>query len=219
MDLLSIPRSLMNFSQEIPDILPFERIEQLFEVFNGLFFLFFSYSKYIFALILFLLGFLSLFKFRGIYRNEKISSGLKDLKNNDWKDKVKKTNVIVGMIYIFMSFGIIFNFFTYILIWVLDPLPDKLIFEFMDISGIFDPEYLYHLSDINSSTLNPFEKTFYYFLALISFVGIIQIVVCVYYIIKDGTIIKHPARMISLLLGGVVEGILVGFTTALLFFV
>ncbi|TFF98353.1 MAG: hypothetical protein EU541_06930 [Promethearchaeota archaeon] len=210
----------MDIPYDYPSILPFEQLEKLFQVINGLFFLFFSYSKYIFAFILILLGFLTLLKFRGIYRDERARGRVNERKNNDWKEKIKKTYIITGMIYIFMGFGVIFNFLTYVLIWILEPLPDKLIFEFMNVSGIFDSDYLYHLSDIqNNSTINPFEKTFYYGLAFISFIGILQIIVCIYFIIKQGNIIKNPIKMITILIGGVAEGILAGFTTSLLFFI
>lgn len=219
MDPSFIFGSFMNILFEPPYFLFFEKVEQLFNIINGLFFLFFLYSKYIFALILIILGLMTLLKFRGYHRKERVMGGIKEFKNKDWKEKMKKTYIIVGLIYIFMGFGIIFNFLTYILIWMLEPLPDKFIFEFLKVGGVLDPEYLAHLSDINHSTINPYERAFYYFLALISFLGILQIMVGIYFIIKQGNIIKNPIRIFFMIMGGIIEGILAGFTTSLLFFI
>lgn len=217
--ILLISHFYLNILFASPSFLSFEDVERLFNIINGLFFLFFSYSKYIFALILIILGLETLLKFRGIYRHERVVGKIKDIKNKDWTEEMKKTYVIVGLIYVFMGFGIVFNFLTYILIWILEPLPDRFIFEFLTASNVLDPKYLSRLSDINSHTINPYERTFYYLLALISFLGILQIMVGIYFIIKQGNVIKNPTRIFFMIMGGIVEGILAGFTTSLLFFI
>lgn len=216
---LFILNFFINILLEIPSFLSLEHVEHFFNIINGLFFLFFSYSKYIFAGILLILGLETLLKFRGIYRHERVMGRIKDIKNKDWKTKMKKTYIIVGLTYIFMGFGIVFNFLTYILIWILEPLPDRFIFKFLSVSGVMDPEYLSHLSDINNNAINPYERTFYYSLALTSFLGILQIMVGIYFIIKQGNLIKNPTRIFLMIMGGIVEGILAGFTTSLLFFI
>lgn len=88
----------LNILLESPSFLSFEDVERLFNIINGLFFLFFSYSKYIFTLILIILGLETLLKFRGIYRHERVVGKIKDIKNKDWTEEMKKTYVIAGLI-------------------------------------------------------------------------------------------------------------------------
>ncbi len=217
MTILFLNHLLMNKSLKFPPILYPKTFEIIFQIINSLFFLFFSYLKYIFAFILILLGTLILLKFRGIHRHDRLINDSEDSRN-DWKVNLTKSHIMTGTLYIFMGFGIMFNFLTYILIWLLEPLPDRLVFEFIAASWIFDSEYIYCLSDINS-TLNSYEQTLYFSLALISFISILQIVLCIWFIIKEGNIIKNPIKIFSILMSGIVEGIFAGFTTSLFFFI
>ncbi|GAH64186.1 unnamed protein product, partial [marine sediment metagenome] len=47
-----------------------------------------------------------------------------------------KPRIFLGSFYIVFAFGILFNWFTYFLIIVLDPLPDRFIFNYIEFAGI-----------------------------------------------------------------------------------
>ena len=110
-----------------------------------------------------------------------------------------------------MGFGIIFNFFIYFLIIILDPLPDRLLFEFINFSFSIDPKALNRFQDINKAKY-PHEKTIYYILAMMSYVALLDIFICVYLIIINNNINKKTFEMLFV---GITFGILAGWTTCL----
>ena len=123
-----------------------------------------------------------------------------------------KSRLILGSLYIVFAFGILLDWFTYFLLAVLDPLPDRFIFNFISLSGIIDPFALNRISDI-SNTVYPYEKTIYYGVAILSFLALLTIVISLWQIInKEGTITK---KSIVSLITGLVTGLLAGFTTCL----
>ena len=110
----------------------------------------------------------------------------------------------------------VFNYLTYFLIWVLDPLPDRLIYNFLTFSGI-DPFYLNGIIDISLSQF-PHEKTIYYCFSFISLMAILQILLSLWYLINNNRIITNPRKTFLWLISGIMEGILFGFNTYLPFF-
>ncbi len=110
-----------------------------------------------------------------------------------------------------MGFGIIFNFFIYFLIIILDPLPDRLLFEFINFSVKIDPQDLNRIKDINRAKY-PHEKTIYYIVAMASYVALLDIFICIYSIIINNNINK---KTFEILFGGIILGILAGWTTCL----
>ena len=109
-------------------------------------------------------------------------------------------------------FGILLDWLTYFQLAVLDPLPDRLLFNFISLSGIIDPYAINSISDI-SKTVYPYEKTIYYGVAILSFLALVTIVISLWQIInKEGTITK---KSIISLITGIVIGLLMGFTTCL----
>jgi len=197
------------FNVDLPVVL-----EESIEICNELFSHFFWYAKYIFSIILILLGVSTLLRFRGIYRRQKISElGQKKEKPN-LKEKLGKAYVVMGTAYIFLGFGIIFNFLTYILIWCLEPLPDQYLFNIIDYLELFETEEIIRIFDLNNTT-NSFEELIFHIVALVSFVSNIQIASTVWFLLKDGIPIGNPVSTYLFLLTGIVEGILVGFTTCL----
>ncbi|MBD3195674.1 MAG: hypothetical protein GF317_11490, partial [Candidatus Lokiarchaeota archaeon] len=189
----------------------FMGLENLCEVINGFFILFFSYVKYIFAIILLIIGLMTLFRQRGIYKLERLRTHSKNLMEQSVKDKLKQTHVILGMIYICMSLGIIFKYFTICLMWILEPLPDGFIFSFINFFEGINPEYIERLSDLDAA-LYPHEKTVFFVLAFFSFTSLIQIFVSVWTIINNGNRMGNPKMVYTLLFTGLVEGMLAGFT-------
>ena len=125
----------INLDNPISEI--FLGIEKLCELFNEFFLIFFTYIKYIFAFVLIIIGLMTILRYRGIYSIEKLKQQSKLVGNESWKEKLKQTHVFLGMIYLLMGFGIIFNYITYILIWSFDPLPDRFIFRFINFIQFF----------------------------------------------------------------------------------
>ncbi|TXT67322.1 MAG: conserved membrane protein of unknown function [Promethearchaeota archaeon] len=212
--LLSFTNS--SFSTIIPDVV--NGLEELCIEINEFLLLLFGYLKYLFALLLMILGGMTLLKVRGVYLMERLRNKSKFDENESFKDKIKKTHVILGMAYMFMGFGLIFNYLIYILIWVLEPLPDKLFFQFIDIGGFIEPQYILRIS-IYDFAIAPHEKTIYLCLAYISLISLITITVSIWFLSKGGDMLNHPKGSFSVFIGGVMAGILAGFTTCLPFLI
>jgi len=194
----------------------FYSIDQFLPNFNDLFIeinsfieLFFGYMKYIFFGILLIIGILTLLSLRGKYFLERIRYSKEEkLANNP----MTKPRLILGTIYIVFAFGFLLDWFTFFLLVVLDPLPDRLIFNFITLSGTIDLFALNNVSAISKTTL-PYEKTIYYGVAIVSFMALLTIVISLWQIInKERPVTK---KSIISLMSGVVMGLLAGFTTCL----
>ena len=169
----------------------------------------FLYLKFILVFILFMIGLLTIFKYRGFWRAFKFKEyGEEDTK--DMGEKIKEPNVILGIAYIAMGFGILFNYLTLFLIWLLDPLPDGFIFAFLNFSGDIDPESIDRLSDLKRAKY-PHEKTIYYCVAYASFGAFLNLILGVRFIIL--TTNKSHKTSFALLMSGLSMGVFTGFTT------
>lgn len=189
-------------------------LEDYIIVCNQFFSTFFGYLKYILSIILILLGIFTLLRYRGIYRTQKKMELGEKREKIPIKEKLGKAYVIVGMAYIFLGFGIIFNFLTYILFWCLDPLPDQYIIYIVDFLDIFESEDIIRVFDL-VKTKNPFEEFIFYIIALFSLLAFMQVAISIWFITRDGTPLGNPMVTYLSLIAGIIEGILVGFTTCL----
>ena len=198
-----ITRIFYGINQFLPNF------DDLFITINSFIELVFGYMKYIFFGILLIIGILTLLSLRGKYFLERIRySKEKKLADNP----MTKPRLILGSLYIFFAFGILLDWFTFFLLVVLDPLPDRLIFNFISFSGMMDPFGLNNISDI-SKVVHPYEKTIYYGVAIVSFMALLTITISLWQIInKERTITK---KSIVSLMSGIVMGVLTGFTTCL----
>ncbi len=187
----------------------FKDVEKWCMFFNGFAVTFFFYMKIIFVFILFSIGFLTLLKLRGIYKTERIKGTKIDTED---ENLLKKPRLILGTFYIMMAFGILFNFFTLFLIIVLDPLPDRFIFDLINFSGKIDPKALNRIQDLNAAKY-PHEKTIYYLVAFISLGAILDVVLSIWHIINSNN--TDHRKSFTLLMSGVVIGMLTGWTTCL----
>ena len=178
--------------------------------FNKFFIILCKYLKYFVVFIILFIGILTLLRLRGVYRQSRLMGVKKE------EDSFKVLRLVLGILYIFLAFGILFNYLTYFLIWILEPLPDKLIYNFIDFSGI-DPSYMNGIRDINASQF-PHEKTIYYCFAIGSLVSLLDILLSLWYLINNNRIINNPRVTLIYLIGGIIGGILFGFTTCLPFF-
>ena len=180
----------------------------------------FLYIKYIFAFMLICIGILTIYNLRGVYRTKDtkvkstsdFSQNKYSLEHSEEKSLIQHRNLVLGSFYITMGLGIIFNFAIYFLIFCLDWLPDKFIFGFINFSGKIDPNYINRIEDIEKAKY-AHEKTIYYCVAIASFGAILDVVLSIAYIINNsGT---NHRKTITQLIGGIILGMLVGWTTCL----
>ena len=158
---------------DLEQLLP--NINDLFIFINDFLELTFFYLKFIFFGILLIMGLLTLLSLRGRYFLERLRYN-QEQKLAD--NPLTKPRLILGSFYIVFAFGILFNWFTYFLIVILDPLPDRFIFSFIEFAGIIDPFQLNRIADI-SLTIYDYEKTIYYGVAILSFVAVLNIMVSI----------------------------------------
>jgi len=196
-----INRNFYGINQFLPNF------DELFIEINSFIELVFGYMKYVFFGLLLIIGILTLLSLRGKYFLERIRYS-KEEKLAD--NPMTKPRLILGAFYIVFAFGILLDWFTYFLLAVLDPLPDRFIFNFISLSGIIDPFALNNISDISKAEY-PYEITIYYGVAIVSFMALLTITISLWQIInKEGTITK---KSITSLITGIVTGLLAGFTT------
>jgi len=194
---------LSNSLQQLPNY------NDWFIMVNSFLELTFFYLKYIFFGILLIMGTLTLLSLRGRYFLERLRYNQEEkLANNP----LTKPRIILGSFYIVFAFGILFNWFTYFLIIILDPLPDRFIFNYIEFAGIIDPFQLNRISDL-SLAIYDYEKTIYYGVAILSFVAVLNLMVSILQLINKGG--KNTKKAIVTLISGIGLGILSGFTTCL----
>lgn len=168
----------------------------------------FLYLKFIFVFILLSIGILTLLKLRGMH----LQVRTKNVEAQE--DRLKKPRLILGGSYIFIAIGILFNFLTYFLIWALDPIPDRMIFSFINFNGNIDPHYMNRIENIENSKY-PHEKTIYYCVAYFSFISVLNLLLSIWYLINNNKVISNPRKVIKNLLASLTGAILFGFTTFL----
>jgi len=189
----------------------FNSLERFCIEFNNYFSLYFKYLKYIFVILLISIGILVFLRLRGVYFKNK-SNGVKIE-----DDPLKRTKIILGFSYIFFGIGFLFNYLIYLLIWILDPLPDRLIFNFLEISNDINPYGLNRIEDIEAAKF-PHEQTIYYCIALFSALALIHFVLSIFYFLENTRPILNPKKTMRNLLASLSECIILGFTTSLPFF-
>jgi len=198
--------SIHSFLSLFPDLNP---LDGVFTNINGFLEILFGYLKYIFAGILVAIGLLTLFSLRGKYFLERLRYSQEEkLANNP----LTKPRIVISTVYFIIAFGILFNWFTLFLIVVLDPLPDRFLFVWIKLSGITDPFGLNIVPDISQAT-HSYEATIYYSVAIISFIALLDIFISIWQIVVRDKI--KEKKTVLTLIGGVVIGMLTGFTTCL----
>lgn len=197
-----------NSANEIEDEI-INGLENWCEEFNQFALVLFVYLKFIFIFIMFSIGTLTILKLRGIY--------FKTRGNTEENDYLRKPRLALGCFYIFFAFGILFNFLTYFLIWALDPLPDRMVFNFINFHGKIDPHYMNRIENINECKY-PHEKTIYYFIAIASFFYTLNLILSIWYLINNNRVISKPRNVLMNLLHSLIGAIFFGFSTFLPFF-
>jgi hypothetical protein len=184
-------------------------LDDIFSNVNGFLEIFFGYLKHVFFAILLAIGLLTLFSLRGKYFLERLRySKEEQLTDNP----LTKPRIIISSVYLVIAFGGLFDWFTYFLIIILDPLPDRFLFVFIQLSGITNPFGLNFVADINQAT-RPFETTIYYTIAIASFIALLDILISIWQMsVRDNI---NEKKAIFALMGGFILGMLTGFTTCL----
>ena len=180
----------------------------------------FLYLKYIFAFTLISLGIFTIFDLRDMHKKRVIKWSYttnSSQKKDETKDLEeirpnKRIRFVLGSFYITMGLGIIFNFAVYFLIFCLDWLPDRFIFDFINFSGRIDPNYINRIEDVEKAKY-PHEKTIYYCVAIASFGAILDVVLSIAYILNKSEV--NHRKTTCQLIGGIIIGMLVGWTTCL----
>ena len=193
----------MDFPNLMPDL------EGVLAVLNNFFELAFTYMKYIFVGILLIIGILTLLSLRGRFFLERLRYSKEEkLANNP----LTTPRLVIGSLYIIFALGILFNWFTYLLIIILDPLPDRYIFVFVKFTGAVDPYYLNRISNLHLAEFE-WEKSIYYGSATLSFIAILDIMISIWQIVNGGG--QNVKKSVLMLIGGILMGMMVGFTTCL----
>ena len=181
----------------------------IFEWFNDISSVFFSALKYILFFLLILLSVLAFLKFKKsytIFKSNQIEKSVEE------KLVLKKKQFVIGIAYFLLALGFLFDFITYLMLIILEPLPDRFAFQLLNYAGVFKPWALHGLIDV-SSFGSPIETTVFYFFTFISLICFLDILVSVWLIITEN--IVHIKKAFFCLFTGVFFGFLVGFTTFL----
>ena len=111
-----------------------------------------------------------------------------------------------------LAFGILFDFITYFLIIILDPIPDRFALQFLNYAGVFTPWALDGV--INTSNFgSPIEMTVYYAFTIASLISFVEVLVSIWLIITENII--HIKKVFLNLFAWIFMGFLFGFTTFL----
>jgi len=173
--------------------------------FNKFAIIYFKSIKFIFVLILLMCGISTLLKLRGFYFKSRLISS-ENKKDN--KSLLTKPRLILGSAYIILACGMFFNYLIYFLIWAFEPLPDRLIFNFIHLTDI-DPYIMNRITDIRSA-IYPHEKTLYFIVAMFSFSFTLHLILSIWYFIYKS---KHPRQTMKHLVISISGVIIFGFTT------
>ena len=194
---------ISNLDDSIVEIINF--FENFCIAFNQYAQVYFIIFKFIFVFVLIGCGILTLLKARGIYFKSRVFSKEKDEPKTD---PLTKPRLIIGTVYIVMGSGILFNYLIYFLIWLLDPIPDRLFFNFIDIID-FDPYAINRISDIHLA-IYPHEETIYYAVAMFSFASTVHLTISIWYVLNK---VKNPRDTLIILFKALPGCIIFGFTT------
>ncbi len=198
---LSIP------GDPIPDLLG--NISGIFEWFNGIVSIFFSALKYVLFVLLIIMSVLTFLKFKKNYAIFKSNVATKNLPDGF---VLKKKQLIGGIVYTLLAFGILFNFITYFLLFILEPIPDRFALELLNSAGVFNPWALDGVINI-SNFGSAIEMTVYYGFTVASLICFVEVLVSIWLIISENII--HIKKVFLHLFAWLFMGFLFGFTTFL----
>ncbi|TFF86009.1 MAG: hypothetical protein EU518_00095 [Promethearchaeota archaeon] len=164
--------------------------------------------KYGLVLILIIIGILTLLRLRGIYLKKKIYNTT-EMKNQDFLNQIR---LILGFSYIFLGIGILFNYLIYFMMWILDPLPDRV--AFFLINKIVEIQNSLNLDFLTPDSLNLINLIFNF----LSFLFFFELLLSVWYMLHSYKLINNPKVAFLGIISGLIGCILFGFTAFMPYF-
>lgn len=184
-------------------------LDQVVEAVNIFFLIYLSYSKYILVIIMLFIGVLTLLKLRGVYFHQRLKTTEELSKESS---QIKKVRLILGCVYIIIASGILFNYLTYFLIWILEPLPDGFIFYLIDVIN-FNFEAV-----IGRSIIIREYSIIYNFIAFWSYNGVLHLILTIWYFVDKSRPLVNPRKTLKNLVLGLAICLFCGFTTFMPYF-
>ena len=156
----------------------------------------FHFLKFTLVGVLFTIGVLILLKLRGIYLQQRAKGDCMNTNNS-----MRKTRLILGFAYIIVGFGFLFNYLTYILIWLFNDFEGFLLIWLNSFIEIF-PEFF--------ENMPMFFEIYHPIIAIVSFTAILQYIMAFFYLVNNNKVISNPKKSVNLLVSSSIEIILFG---------
>lgn len=156
----------------------------------------FLFLKFTLVGVLFTIGTLILLRLRGIYLQQKAKG---DYMNTN--KFMRKIRLLLGFSYIIIGFGFLFNYLTYILIWLFSCFDGFLLIWLNSLIDIF-PEFL--------NNITSFIEIYHPIIAILSFTAILQYIMAFFYLVNNNKVISNPKKSVNLLVISSIEIILFG---------
>ncbi|MFX1356663.1 MAG: hypothetical protein ACFFA8_05200 [Promethearchaeota archaeon] len=196
---------------EAVDILKllFNLLDQVIKAANIFFLIYLKFSKYILVIIMLFIGILTLLKLRGVYFHQQLKPN-EDL--NKESSKIRKVRLVLGCIYIIIASGILFNYLTYFLMWILEPLPDGFIFYLI---GLIDSSF----ESLSGGNLMLYDLPIVYnLIAFCSYNGVLHLILTFWYFIDKSRPLVNPRKALKNLMISIAICLFCGFTTFMPYF-
>ncbi|MHA1756128.1 MAG: hypothetical protein ACTSVV_05110 [Promethearchaeota archaeon] len=175
--------------------------ESNFEYIINLLYLFIIIFKYTIIIVLLFLGILSFI--------EKINANAKNRCFQEDYSKKDNKKYWLGILYLFLGLGFLFNYLIFFLIWLVNLLPDGLLIQY------FEKSMVLPLSSSSKSFLGSnLERTIIIIISLGSLYGILNLIISIWFLFQFKNI-KNPKVVIIYLIHSLFFCIIFGFTAGL----
>lgn len=171
--------------------------ENLYIFFVSFFPVLFLILKFVIVFILLVLGILYLLSLKGIFLKRKLLN-LKD-DDNDFNN----LRIVLGVGFIILAFGFLFNYLIYFFIWLFQS------FDGFLIVGINLVESF--ISEILGLNLVIFNNVIERLIALCSFVALFQMILASFYFINNRIVLVDSKKATTLIISSVIQVLLFGF--------
>ena len=152
---------------------------------------------------------LTLLRYKKNYTIFKLNAAGKNLPEGF---SLKKKQLVGGIVYMILAFGILFNFMTFLTLIVFDPIPDRFALQILNWAGLFNPWAL-DGAIVVSNFGSAIEMMVYYAFTVASLICFVEVLVSVWLIISENII--HIKKVFLHLFAWIFMGFLFGFTTFL----
>ena len=176
-------------------------LNDIFTIVQNFTVIFFLSMKYIFSSILLILGAYTLISLK--FLDEKF----RDSKEKVNLDYLKKKKVIIGIVYLSLGMGFLFNFFAIFLYFILprDGLLSAIIFHLINNGDLLQASSVVMVSDF-------FTMLF----AFLSFIALLSLFLSIWILLHDRQL-NNSKSIVSWMISSLILGILFGFSYCLPF--